>query len=332
MADTLPSAAPENGGDNQGAANYPADKEAAEPKKKFQPPKRKARKDSKLTGLEWGGFFADIYVTLWVWSDLIACHDIKRLIFLLAAVFVAHGVLCYFLSKIFNSWRWALMVWFALSITATWIAIPPSEPKPYPHFKFSLCVSSDPDNIVYLTNDFLRVSGFSDVKPNPVNLDGFVIFRQQPEQSNVVLRLFIASDTLSEDTIVTIHLSQAWKCVPNSAWIKTVPGNVGVIENSPGVFSTNVMRSWGYRLPAALLPGTGQGIAPIQISQLPNPDSIQIMARDKNSPAEAVGFQLFFAPTSSVVFRKPFVIQGEDLGHGRAKVSISREKLEELEK
>jgi membrane protein implicated in regulation of membrane protease activity len=130
MAEQLKSPAPENGGDNQGTGNNPADKEAAEPKKKFQPPKRKARKNSRLTGLEWGGFFVDIYVTLWVWSDLIACHDIKRLVFLLAAVFVAHGVLCYFLSKIFKSWRWALVAWFALSITAAWITYKNYQPFP----------------------------------------------------------------------------------------------------------------------------------------------------------------------------------------------------------
>lgn len=121
MSDDLPSAIPEKGGDSKTVAQKPTDKEAAKPKKKFQPPKRKAKKKSRLTGLEWGGFFVDLYVTLWVWSDLIVCRDIKRLVFLLATVFVAHGVLCYFISKFLNSWWLALVVWFSLSIPATWI-------------------------------------------------------------------------------------------------------------------------------------------------------------------------------------------------------------------
>lgn len=130
MADDPPSVTPEKDGDHQSTANNPADKKAAEPKKKFQLPKRKTQKNSGLTKLEWGGFFVDIYVTLWIWSDLIACHDIKRLIFLLAAVFVAHGVLCYFLSKLFKSWRWALVAWFAFSITAIWISYNNYQPFP----------------------------------------------------------------------------------------------------------------------------------------------------------------------------------------------------------
>jgi len=85
-----------------------------------------------LTTLEWGGFFADLYVTLWVWSDLIGCHDIKRLVFLLATIFVAHGVLCYFLSKILKTWRIAVIIWIGLCIAAFMAVWTNSKPEPLP--------------------------------------------------------------------------------------------------------------------------------------------------------------------------------------------------------
>jgi hypothetical protein len=130
MNEKLISQVPENGGDKQGTTNNPADKETNAPKNKLRPSKRKACKNPRLTGFEWGGFFVDLYVTLWVWSDLVACQEIIRLAFLMATVFVAHGVLCYFISKIINSWRLAFVVWLVLGGAAAWISYKNCQPVP----------------------------------------------------------------------------------------------------------------------------------------------------------------------------------------------------------
>jgi hypothetical protein len=129
MTGDLPSSTPEKGGDDKAAANASRNEHDGKPSKKFNPADmRGKRKKSRLTQLEWGGFFGDIFVILWVWSDLIACRDFNRLIFLLAALVVAHGVLCLFLSKLFSSWRWTLVVWVLLCIPAAWIAFKNSRP------------------------------------------------------------------------------------------------------------------------------------------------------------------------------------------------------------
>src|ERR1017187_4756296 len=115
MADELiPSSTPNDGGDQKSAADDSGHKHDSEPKKEFSPTNSDRVEHAGLTKLEWGGFFVDLYVTLWIWSDLVGCHDIKRLMFLLAAILVAHGVLCYFFFKILKSWRWASAIWIVL--------------------------------------------------------------------------------------------------------------------------------------------------------------------------------------------------------------------------
>jgi hypothetical protein len=55
---------------------------------------------------------------------------------------------------------WILISYFALCAV---IFITKSTQSTSPHFKFSMCLASAPENMVYLTNDFLRITDFVEV-------------------------------------------------------------------------------------------------------------------------------------------------------------------------
>ena len=109
----------------------------------------------RIVGLS--AFFADLYVTCWIWSDLVGCHDRARLILLWFALGVAHGVLCYFAFKVLNQrWKWPAIIWLALSVFSAFAAyenLP--EPKPTP--RLSLLVS-DGKRDLPLTNEDLFIT------------------------------------------------------------------------------------------------------------------------------------------------------------------------------
>ena len=235
-------------------------------------------------------------------------------------------------------WPRPMMVWGAFGAFVSIMAVvfvvssqPPEESKSNPHFKFELFAEDDPDHSVKPTNDFLRVLAFSDVTPAVVPVYSCLVMPRHADRTNVELRFVVKSDKLSEGTQITISVPTVWNCVPGTGWIPMSPLAATLVKTPTGIVTTNFDQSWLYPLPLSLLPGNGEVTPTIQISQLPNPTIFSIMARDNNSVAGAVSFNLFFAPTSSV-FLKPFVILGKDFGRGQAGISITPEQLKELQK
>jgi hypothetical protein len=321
MSDKLnPSSTPEKNGNNKPAANKPVDKSKDQSKKKFNPAQKRTRKNSRLTGPEWGGFFVDIYVTLWVWSDLIACHDIKRICFLLPAVFVAHGVLCYFISKIFNSWRWALFVWFLLSIPAAGITYynsrsPSLDTKP--KFVFSISNPDDPTDSLKLTNDCFAPHGWGALQ----DIFGGVLFPIKIGQSNFSLALTVNSTEYAEQLEVFATFPKEWGAVPDVGWKSAIEENAKAYLLSNGIVEPKELQTWGCRVQKDfnLLSGDGLSLPIILFTNLESltinpPESnlengaITFVAKAKGISPAAVGFRIFFLQTSNGYSFKPIVV------------------------
>src|SRR5689334_13754813 len=99
MTDNLiPSPPSEKGNNTETGNDSPGKEHAPKPKDKLDSSQRSDQEQG-LNGAQWVGFFSDLFVILWMWSDLIVCHDFGRLIFLLIALFVAHGILAYFIFR-----------------------------------------------------------------------------------------------------------------------------------------------------------------------------------------------------------------------------------------
>ena len=77
MSDDLPSLIPEKSADQKAAADSSSKECGGELEEKITRSRIFINKVSRLTKFEWGGFFADLYVTLWVWSDLVSCRDLS---------------------------------------------------------------------------------------------------------------------------------------------------------------------------------------------------------------------------------------------------------------
>jgi hypothetical protein len=292
MSDDLPSPTPEKSGDEKSADKTTGDERNGKPDEKF-----------KLTQLEWGGFFGDIFVILWVWSDLIACHDFDRLVFLFAALVVAHGVLCIFISKIFNSWRFALILWILLCVPAAWIAYKNSRPeqKPYPHFNFGIANPKTLENEVDLTNDFLVFSSWgTSVPPAPI---GYLIMPVKSE-SNITLNFSIANEGptyFAEGVEVTVSIPKDFECEAEPPW-----GSGSSIDtNQQSLKIENI--SLFKESPAVLPPIIFQRIPLASEVIVSNSDNLTIWARGKDAPAQGIQFRLWFVTNSPTT--KPFVVK-----------------------
>lgn len=241
-------------------------------------------------------------------------------------------------------YRWANVAFFCMAIPSLvlcgcllWVEILP-ETKPYPHFSFSIFLDSAPDDVIDLTNDFLRITDFSDSELTPVKLNAALLMQRQPEQSNAMLKLIVKNDSSvdAESPEVIIALEQDWRCLPDSDWLKEKrlnSCNFVVGEVSPGNFSTNSLQRWLFPLPSGwLLRGDSGVLPPFRIAQLSYPSGIIFMARSVDSPVNAIGFNLLFpSQDAPFVVRKPFLVPATNMG-GQFKVSISTEKFNELVK
>jgi hypothetical protein len=128
MADNLiPSPPSEKGSNGQSGNDSPGKEHASKPEDKLDSSQGNEQEQG-LNRAKWAGFFGDIFVILWIWSDLIICRDYARLIFLLAALLVAHGILAYFIFRSLKSWRWSIVIWLGLCLPASFIAFDNSRP------------------------------------------------------------------------------------------------------------------------------------------------------------------------------------------------------------
>ena len=227
---------------------------------------------------------------------------------------------------------WILIPYFFLCAV---IFISKSTQSTQPRFNFSMCLASKPEDMFYLTNNFLKVTHFSEATSKPNNLNSILFFQRQSEQPICVLRLFIYNDSPvdADNPEVTVSFDGNWKCSPAPAWTSQMAGQFTVTENPIGVFSTNMFQSWGYALPSnVLLSGRGEELPPIAISQPLNPSGFSIMARAKHSPTMAVGLQIYFPTNFPFIINKPFLILATNDGRGNLTSSISSEKFNELGK
>jgi hypothetical protein len=250
MADDLPHPTPEKGGDDQPTANNANNEHGGQPKNKLNPTNSRIKERAGLTTLEWGGFFADLYVTLWVWSDLVGCRDIKRLIFLLATVFVAHGVLCYFVSKILNSWRWAISAWIVICIGASGVVWNNSRPASKPELALRLNTSDASDSNLLFTNDFLFW------KEAPLKRISHLIIWVPPTHTNVVLRFGLVNNSrrtkADDDSDLTIELPLLELLFDrkNSFGANWVPSPQWTTNEVPNIQAETL----DFRFPRSLLP------------------------------------------------------------------------------
>ena len=286
------------------------------------------------------------FLSLWIFADFLVIFghiSIAAWVFYFVLVFglglfTHHAIKGWPPRKRVFSWVYAASC-VALPLLLFMLSRQTAESKPHAHFTFSLFLDSAPDDLIDLTNDFLRITNFSDNELIPVKLTSVLLMQRQPEQSNTVLRLIIKNDSSvdAQSPEVTITFEQDWRCLPDSAWLRekrVSSGNFLVGETSPGVFSTNSLQRWLYPIPSEwLLRGNSDMLPPFQIAQLSYPSGIILMARSVGSPANAIGFNLLFpSQDAPFVVRKPFLMLATNMEHGQFKVSISPEKFNELVK
>jgi hypothetical protein len=203
------------------------------------------------------------------------------------------------------------------------------DAKPYPHFSFSFFSTSRLDNLIELTNDSLQIIQFG----TPVKVDWLLYMENRSDQSNIDLNLFIKNDSsiAAEDLEITVKLDKRFNGVPNTDWIPNLTEDNRVIEDPPGVFTTNKLESWTYFAQHSLLSRNGLLLPSIKIFQLSEHfGTVGILARTKDSPSEMISFNLWFPTNMPFVIRKPFFILGTNNAHGILTAWISPKKLNEL--
>lgn len=118
MADNLPSSTSENGGSNKSATNKSSDENGGQTEKQFKPPDSSKRKKPRLTKTEWREFIGILALILWIWSEVIKCHDLSILCLLGMALLLLYAAACYFVLKLFKLkllFR-GLIIWIFLAI------------------------------------------------------------------------------------------------------------------------------------------------------------------------------------------------------------------------
>jgi hypothetical protein len=272
MGDGLPSSTPEKSGDNKATTNAASNENDGKPEEKLNPTQTQKGKKSRLTKLEWGGFFVDLYVTLWIWSDLVGCLEIKKLSFLIATIFVAHGVLCYFLSKIFKSWRWALTVWIVLCSTAAEVVWENSraaaESKQHPHFILSLnSINSRRVNLYFTNACLFKTTNFLGIGLK----DGLLVIPIEPGHTNPTLCFFFINDSIvkASDAEILLTVHKAFKFI-GPGWKPN-----GLVDDDP------IMQGFIAQNPSAILPEDGIGLPELTLTMITNDAITEITTRDQ---------------------------------------------------
>ncbi len=235
-------------------------------------------------------------------------------------------------------WRKPLIIWplFSLFLVVPLAFVffglkPKTELEPHPHFTFM--VSIPQSDKVELTNDFLMVKEFR--KFNKIL--GVLYVPADTAQSNLTLNIWVRNNSpaFAQDVEIEIFVPQAWLGVPDTGWSPVEPlsadAMLGLTETAPNVFETNRVQTWGYRAPVPLLAGNGFEAPPFHLNKIQMNTflngAIGIVARAKDSPADAVNFGLWVLPKSiftSNDFHKPFVLT-------RGKLILSPESLKQLQ-
>jgi hypothetical protein len=332
MSDDLPSQTPQKSGDEKSAHKTASDERNGKPEINL-----------KLTQLEWGGFFGDVFVILWVWSDLIACRDFNRLVFLFAALVVAHGVLCIFISKILNSWRLALVLWFLLCVSAAGIAYKNSRPEPKPHLALSLRIGDLSASPIFLTNEFFFQRGLVNTI---AETNGFILFNgramgciiipTQTDESNKVFYITAENDSPVKitDLAIMVGFPKEWEIgLDPNGWDKagehwTIPGHRLDVTN---------LQYWLMRDTPVLFPSdsvTPASITNFSIPKFNNPTNkaglIELFVRSTDFESLDSANVIFIRTPLSAF--KPFVSGMKKDTNGIWRPSITFKEMKDLEK
>jgi hypothetical protein len=178
-----------------------------------------------------------------------------------------------------------------------------------PVFTFSVLASRSPDDIIELTNTFLR---------HPANryseFWGCLAVPIEANQTNILLRFWIGTRAFAQDCQVFINLPKEWDVLVDNQWTPWVTrGDVETVSDSRGTISYE-RRSWMFRVPFSLLPGNSIDIPPVWILSIPTnrkgqigSGDVGIWAQAKDCPPESVGFQTYFFPRP--ITDRPMVIK-----------------------
>jgi hypothetical protein len=322
MADILPSATPEKGGDDKTAANATSNEHGGKPKNKLKPRQTRSGKAS-LTWtqiIECGG----TGLVFWLWGEIIHCHDISELCFYALALTVFQAGTCHFIFKLFKRFGWSLRLafssWIVLTIL-TWGVVwensrPPKEAIANPPFVFLLPNSDDPEDVLKLTNDCFAPHGWG---VTHIILGG-VLIPMQIGQTNFLLTLRVRATTFAEQLEVFATVPAEWNVVAGLGWMRAVDEDGKAYSESNGILEPRRLRSLGYRSPIDLLPGDGLTLPSILFTNLealtlnplkthsPNFGAIVLVAKAKGLPPAGVAFRPFFLQTSNGYSFKPIAV------------------------
>jgi hypothetical protein len=277
-----------------------------------KPPDADKGKEAKLTLRDCIGFLAEIVLILWLWANLVECHNIAALIIYFVALFIAQSAVCYSLFAVFRKCWWIWLAWIGLNILTSGVVYnnslsPPNETKRYPHFSFSVNTSGNPQDDVALTNDFLAYTNFGKL----ATVLGILFVPVSPGQTNITLTLLCnnASSVTAEDVQVIVLLSKDLESVFSTGWDGFNMPETRFESNN----QTVAIESQLARLPFPVLPGDGQYLPKIKIC-VPNSRSAEFVllsGKAKDSLKSAIFFQIVsfspFTNSSNIVIDKPFV-------------------------
>jgi hypothetical protein len=210
---------------------------------------------------------------------------------------------------------WPLFAIFSFGVAFVFFGLK-SESKPYPHFKFFLCLGDAHDDAVELTNDFLFINITTNLEKTESL--GILCLPAQAEPPNAVLSILINNDSHvdADDVVVSVGFSKNLACAPDAGW-EVVESKSSYGFNGPSSEKiTRKLQEWafgGARNNFGLLSGNGIWLPNIQIKQENLNEgwgSFDIMARAKGSPAELLSMKVIFCrnPPNLPPIHKPFLI------------------------
>jgi hypothetical protein len=140
--DLIPPTTPKDGDKDKPAPNDSGNKYTGQPQNRLQSATPLRGKKSHFTAtqlIECGG----IAFILWIWSEIVRCHDAVILCILGLALLPLYGGFCHFIYNLIKQFRWALQlaisVWILLTVLTGIIAwknsqalLPVSQPSPPP--------------------------------------------------------------------------------------------------------------------------------------------------------------------------------------------------------
>ena len=311
--DLIPSATPEEGGNNMAATNEANFLSKTNPDKEIKTEKRKIKKWFGYTKTQWKEIAGFLVLVPWLYDDLWDSQEISKLCLLAASIAIAQGVLCSFLNNRIK----ALAVWLISLVpiaSIVWINLLP-ELKPYPHLTFAIVKPGTHEIETQLTNNFLLNTEFGHS-----NYTSGVLIFPTVEKSNVVFNLYAKNNgpVFAEYAVIGVSIPIEFSCRPDPGWVRCFSKTTIGYTDSSGVNKVNATDEWLFEV-HNLLPGNGIMLPALRFSNITAPpnSSCGVLTRAKDSPAQELDFQLIFFPVSTNSSVKPFVLKSNQInGHG----------------